>query len=178
MKGADNMSNRQRIKDVPVLKTWADVDAALKEIAEKETELTDIEGDMNKQINGIKIASGLEAKPYQDRIDKLGKDIKEFVTEHKEELDGKTKLLNFGSTGFRLSTSVIIPKAKEKIEAIIKSLKIRKMTDCINVVETVNKEVLKKYSEDEIVKVGARLKKEDVFWYEAAREKLKTLGGL
>lgn len=165
---------RTRIKNQPVLRSWADVDAALREIAEKELLIEEIEGEMNKQINGIKISAGLEAKPHQDRIDKLGKDIKEFVTEHKDEIDGKTMQLNFGSTGFRLSTSVIIPKAKEKVEAIIKSLKIRKMNDCINVVETVNKEVLKKYSEEEIIKVGAKLKKEDVFWYETAREKLKA----
>lgn len=166
---------RKRIKNQPVLKNWAEVDAALREIAEKEIAIEEIEGEMNKQINGIKISSGLEAKPLQDRIDKLGQDVKEFVTEHKDELDGKTKSLNFGNTGFRLSTSVIIPRAKEKVEAIIKSLKIRKMSDCINVVESVNKEVLKKYGEDEIIKVGARLKKEDVFWYETAREKLKDM---
>jgi phage host-nuclease inhibitor protein Gam len=166
---------RKRIKNQPVLRSWAEVDAALREIAEKEIQIEEIEGEMNRQINGIKISAGLEAKPLQDRIDKLGKDVKEFVTEHKEELDGKTMTLNFGSVGFRLSTSVIIPKAKEKVAEIIKSLKIRKMTDCINVVETVNKEVLKKYGEEEIIKVGARLKKEDVFWYETAREKLKDM---
>lgn len=165
---------RIKIVNQPTLKTWAAVDAVLREIAEKEILIEEIEGEMNKQINGIKISSGLEAKPHQDRIDKLGKDIKEFVAEHKEELDGKTKLLNFGSTGFRLSTSVIIPKAKEKVEAIIKSLKIRKMVDCINTTETVNKEVLKKYSEDEIIRVGGKLKKEDTFWYETSREKLKV----
>ena len=165
---------RTRIKNQPVLKNWAEVDAALREIAEKELIIEDIEGEMNKQINGIKKSSELEAKPHQDRISKLGQDIREFVTEHKEEIEGKTKALNFGSTGFRMSTSVIIPKAKEKVEAIIKSLKIRKMTDCINIEEKVNKEVLKKYSEDEIIKVGAKLKKEDVFWYETAREKLKV----
>ncbi|NPV89798.1 MAG: host-nuclease inhibitor protein Gam [Firmicutes bacterium] len=166
---------RKRIKNQPVLKNWAEVDAVLREIAEKEIQIEEIEGEMNKQINGVKISAGLEAKPLQDRIDKLGKDVKEFVTEHKDELDGKTKALNFGSTGFRLSTSVIIPRAKEKVEAIIKSLKVRRMTDCINVVETVNKDVLKKYGEDEIIKVGARLKKEDVFWYETAREKLRDI---
>ena len=165
---------RVRIKNQPTLKSWDEVDKALREIAEQELLIEEIEGEMTKQINGIKISSGLEAKPHQDRIAKLGKDIKEFVTEHKDELDGKTKVLNFGSTGFRMSTSVIIPKAKEKVAVIVKSLKIRKMIDCINVVETVNKESLKKYSEDEIIKVGAKLKKEDVFWYETAREKLKA----
>lgn len=165
--------SRKRIVNQPVIKNWEGVNEALKEIAEREILIEDIEGEMNKQINGIKKSSELEAKPHQDRIDKLGKDIKEFVTEHRDEIDGKTKILNFGKTGFRLSTSVSVPRAKEKVAAIIKSLKIRKMTDCINVEEKINKEVLKKYSEEEIIKVGAKLKKEDVFWYETAREKLR-----
>lgn len=165
---------RTRILDKPALKSWFEVDAALREIATLELKVEEIEGDMNKQINGIKKSYGLDAKPHQDRIEKLGKDIKDFVAQNKDELDGKTKVLNFGSTGFRLSTSVVIPKAKEKVEAIIKSLKIRKMNDCINVVETVNKEVLKKYSEDEIIKIGAKLKKEDTFWYETSCEKIKA----
>jgi phage host-nuclease inhibitor protein Gam len=165
--------SRKRIVNQPVIKNWEGVNETLKEIAEREILIEDIEGEMNKQINGIKKSSELEAKPHQDRIDKLGKDIKEFVTEHREEIEGKTKVLNFGKTGFRLSTSVIVPRAKEKVAAIIKSLKIRKMTDCINVEEKINKEVLKKYSEEEIIKIGAKLKKEDVFWYETAREKLK-----
>lgn len=165
--------SRKRIVNQPVIKNWEGVNEALKEIAEREILIEDIEGEMNKQINGIKKSSELEAKPHQDRIDKLGKDIKEFVTEHRDEIEGKTKILNFGKTGFRLSTSVSVPRAKEKVAAIIKSLKIRKMTDCINVEEKINKEVLKKYSEEEIIKVGAKLKKEDVFWYETAREKLR-----
>jgi phage host-nuclease inhibitor protein Gam len=166
---------RTRIKEVPVLKSWEEVDAALKEIAEMELDLLDIEGEMNKQIQSIKLTAAKEAKPLQDRINALGKDIKAFVEEHRGELDGKTKVLNFGKTGFRMSTRVILPKAKEKLAAIIKNLKARKMNDCIIVTETVNKDVLKKYTEDEILRVGASLKKEDVFWYETDREKLQLL---
>jgi phage host-nuclease inhibitor protein Gam len=164
---------RKRIENKPSIKSWEEVNEALKEIAEGEILIEDIEGEMNRQINGIKKSSQLEAKPHQDRIDKLGKDIKEFVTEHRDEIEGKTKVLNFGKTGFRLSTTISIPRAKEKVAAIIKSLKIRKMTDCIKVEEKINKEVLKKYSEDEIIKVGAKLRKQDVFWYETAREKIR-----
>lgn len=163
---------RKRIKEAPVLKNWEDVDAALKEIAEKEIRLDEIEGEMNKQINGVKIASALEAKPHQDRIDKLGKDIKEFVTEHKEEIEGKTKQLNFGKTGFRLSTTLSLPAAKDKLEKIISKLRKRKMEDCIIVKESVNKEVLKKYDEEVIVEIGGTLKKTDTFWYETDREKI------
>lgn len=166
---------RTRIKETPVFKTWEDVDAALKEIAEKEIAIEEIEGEMNKQINGIKIASGIEAKPLQDRIDKLGKDIKEFVTEHKEELDGKSKVLNFGKTGFRLSTTLSLPKAKDKVEKIIAKLRKRKMDDCIIVKESVNKDVLKKYDESVIIEIGGTLKKTDTFWYETEREKIQAL---
>jgi phage host-nuclease inhibitor protein Gam len=175
MKGVNSMA-RTKIKESPVFKTWADVDDALKKIAEAELDLVDIEGEMNKQIQGIKLTASQEAEPINDRIASLGKDIKAFVEEHRDELDGKTKMLNFGKTGFRLSTKVVLPKPKEKLAAIIKSLKARKMTDCIVTVENINKDVLKsKYTEDEIIRVGASLKKEDTFWYETDKEKLQVL---
>lgn len=165
---------RTKIKEAPVLRNWDEVDAALKEIAEKELAIEEIEGEMNKQIQGIKLSSAQEAKPLEERIDTLGKDIKAFVTEHREELDGKTKMLNFGKTGFRLSTKLSLPTAKDKVASIIKSLRIRKMADCIIITESINKDVLKKYTEDEIVRVGGTLKKEDVFWYETDRERLRS----
>lgn len=163
---------RTKIKELPTLKNWGDVDIALREIAEKELVLVEIEGDMNKQIQGIKMSSALESKPITERIDTLGKDIKTYVTEHRAELDGKTRVLNFGKTGFRLSTKVSLPTAKDKIASIIKNLRARGMRDCIITTETINKDVLKKYTEDDIVKIGGTLKKEDVFWYETDREKL------
>nr|DAP14019.1 MAG TPA: hypothetical protein [Caudoviricetes sp.] len=168
---------RKRIVEAPALKSWEQVDAALKEIAENEIALADIEGDMNRQLNGIKITAAQDAKPHQDRIDKLGKDIKEFVEEHREDLGKKkTMALNFGETGFRQSTTISLPKAKDKLDEIIRKLKSRKMTDCIITKETVDKEALKKYGEDKVTAVGAGFKQKDTFWYEAARDKLEQLG--
>lgn len=167
---------RKHIKEAPVLKSWEQVDAALKEIAENEIVLSDIEGEMNKQLNGIKITAAQDAKPHQDRIDKLGKDIKEFVTAHRDELGGKkTMELNFGSTGFRQSTTVGLPRDEEELLEIIRKLKARKMTDCINVKETVDKDALRQYGEDKVTGVGAKWKRTDTFWYEAARDKLERL---
>lgn len=174
MKGVLVMA-RIKIKADPVFQSWEDVDAALKEIAEKQLALMEIEGEMNKQMNGIKQSAALEAKPHQDRVDKLSKDVEAFVTEHRGELGGKTKVLNFGATGFRLSTKVIIPAAKEKLVDIIRSLRARKMEDCIIVKESVDKEALKKYGEDAVLKVGAKFKKEDTFWCEPNLEKLQSM---
>ena len=40
------MAGRKRIIEAPVFKTWEEVDAALKEIAEEEIAIADIEGEM------------------------------------------------------------------------------------------------------------------------------------
>ena len=167
---------RTRILDVPTLKSWEDVNSALREIAEEEIVLSDIEGDMNKQINGAKKVAEQDSKPHQDRISKLSKDIKDFTDEHSDELgNAKTKALNFGKVGFRQSTSVTLPKAKEKVAEIIRKLRARKMADCIITKETVNKDILKQYGQDTVNAVGAVYRQKDVFWLEATREKLEKL---
>lgn len=130
---------------------------------------------MNKQINGIKITAAQEAKPHHDRISTLEKDVKQFVTEHRDELGGKkTRTLNFGETGFRKSTSVVLPKDKGLLAEIIRRLKAKKLTDCITMDEKVNRDVLRQKGEDVVIAVGARWKQEDAFWYEANHEKLEA----
>ena len=79
------------------------------------------------------------------------------------------------TVGFRLSTSVSLPRAKEKLEEIIRRLKSRQMTDCIVVEEKVSKEALKKYGEDTVNAVGATWKQSDVFGYEVNIAKLEQI---
>lgn len=161
---------RVRIKDEVVLKNWDDVDLTLKEIAEYELEIENITTEMNQKIHDIKLEADLKAKPLQERIAALGVLVKFFVEDNKAELDGKTKQLNFGKTGFRLSTKLVL----RKVDKVLENLKNFKMEDCITVKESVNKEVLRKYPEADIIKVGGSLRKEDVFWYETEREKLQA----
>ena len=72
---------------------------------------------MNKQILGAKKAAEEQSKPHKDRIAKLERELKDFVTEHRADMGkAKSKILTFGEVGFRLSTSVSLPRAKEKIE--------------------------------------------------------------
>ena len=70
-------------------------------IAEHEIAIENIEGEMNKQINGIKMIADQEAQPHHDQISKLEKEIKEFVEEHREDLGKKkTKDLTFWPVRF------------------------------------------------------------------------------
>ena len=164
---------RKRVVEAPSLHSWEDVNDALRQIAEAQIALGEIQSDMQKQILG---AQKVAEEPLNDNVAKLEREIKSFVTDHRDEM-GKTKsvVLTFGEVGFRLSTSVSLPRAKEKLEEIIRRLKSRQMTDCIVVEEKVSKEALKKYGEDTVNAVGATWKQSDVFGYEVNIAKLEQI---
>lgn len=167
---------RKRVVEAPSLHSWEDVNDALRQIAEGQIALGEIQSDMQKQILGAQKVAEEQSKPLNDNVAKLEREIKSFVTDHRDEM-GKTKsmVLTFGEVGFRLSTSVSLPRAKEKLEEIIRRLKSRQMTDCIVVEEKVSKEALKKYGEDTVNAVGATWKQSDVFGYEVNIAKLEQI---
>ena len=167
---------RKRVVEAPSLHSWEDVNDALRQIAEAQIALGEIQSDMQKQILGAQKVAEEQSKPLNDNVAKLEREIKSFVTEHRDEM-GKTKsmVLTFGEVGFRLSTSVSLPRAKEKLEEIIRRLKSRQMTDCIVVEEKVSKEALKKYGEDTVNAVGATWKQSDAFGYEVNIAKLEQI---
>lgn len=167
---------RKRVVEAPSLHSWEDVNDALRQIAEAQIALGEIQSDMQKQILGAQKVAEEQSKPLNDNVAKLEREIKSFVTDHRDEM-GKTKsvVLTFGEVGFRLSTSVSLPRAKEKLEKIIRRLKSRQMTDCIVVEEKVSKEALKKYGEDTVNAVGATWKQSDVFGYEVNIAKLEQI---
>ena len=167
---------RKRVVEAPSLHSWEDVNDALRQIAEAQIALGEIQSDMQKQILGAQKVAEEQSKPLNDNVAKLEREIKSLVTDHRDEM-GKTKsvVLTFGEVGFRLSTSVSLPRAKEKLEEIIRRLKSRQMTDCIVVEEKVSKEALKKYGEDTVNAVGATWKQSDVFGYEVNIAKLEQI---
>ena len=167
---------RKRVVEAPSLHSWEDVNDALRQIAEAQIALGEIQSDMQKQILGAQKVAEEQSKPLNDNVAKLEREIKSFVTDHRDEM-GKTKsmVLTFGEVGFRLSTSVSLPRAKEKLEEIIRRLKSRQMTDCIVVEEKVSKEALKTYGEDTVNAVGATWKQSDVFGYEVNIAKLEQI---
>ncbi len=157
----------------PSLQSWDDVDKCLREIGECEIAITEIEADMNIAINEAKERADKLSKPMKESIDRLEALVKGFAEETKADMDGKSKQLTFGRVGFRLKSYVSVPTAKEKLEAVLKNLRKFNMDDCIVVKESVNKEVLEKYSDRDIAKVGASRKVEDKFWMETDREKIR-----
>ncbi len=152
------------------IKTWEDVDKALKEITECTNEIEVIETGLSVKINDAQDKATQLATPLKEKIALLEKQIQEFTERHKNDLDGKSKKLNFGLVGFRQSART---ELVGKVEEVISALKKFKMTDCIELKETVNKNILKKYSDQELEKVGAKRITEENFFFKIVKGKVQ-----
>lgn len=159
---------RKRVTE-PQLRSWEEVDGCLKVMADAENEISKIEAEMNRQIAEIKKEAEENAKEHKALIKQNESKIKEYTGAHKEELKGKSKILTFGTVGFRLSTKLLLPSS---IAEVILKLRERGMLDCINVKESVDKDAIKKYGEADILAVGGYLQKTDTFWYETDKDAL------
>ena len=160
-------------KKVPsAFKTWDDVDNAMREIIEAEGCIDEVKIDLNRVIATAKEDAERRTRPMTEKIRSLELQIRTFAESRRGDINGKTQKLNFGRTGFRLSTKLVIPSGKDP--EIINALRRYGMSDCINVKESVDKEALKKHTAEEILRTGAYLKTSDEFWYEVDKETLKS----
>lgn len=87
---------RKRVIEAPSLKSWEDVNDALRQVAEAQIALNDIESDMQKQIVGAKKVAEEQSKPYKDAIARLEHELKDFVSEHRSDM-GKNKSISRAS---------------------------------------------------------------------------------
>lgn len=159
---------RKRVTE-PQLTSWEQVDECLKVMSDAENQLSVITADMNAAIAQAKKEAEERAAQYKDMIKQNEGKIKEFTTIRKEELKGKSRQLTFGTVGFRQSTKLLLPS--DTAEVILK-LRENGMADCINVKETINKDTVKSYPEEEILKIGGYLQRSDTFWYETDKDSL------
>lgn len=159
---------RKRVTE-PQLKSWEEVDACLKLMSDAENQLSVITAEMNAAIAEAKKEAEEKASPFKEMIKQNEGKIKEFTTIRKEELKGKSKQLTFGKVGFRQSTKLLLPT--DTAEVILK-LRENGMADCINVKETINKDTVKSYPEEDILRIGGYLQRSDSFWYETDKDSL------
>ena len=159
---------RKRVTE-PQLKSWEEVDACLKVMGDAENQISVITAEMNAAIAEAKKAAEEKAAQYKEMIKQNEGKIKEFTTVRKEDMKGKSLQLTFGTVGFRQSTKLSLPQDTGKV---ILKLRENGMADCINVKETINKDMVKSYPEEDILKIGGYLQKTDTFWYETDKDTL------
>jgi phage host-nuclease inhibitor protein Gam len=96
----------------PALQTWADADRSLREIGQSNADIEHMEAEFNEAVSQLKEQLTEQVKSEHANRERLERLVKEFVEEHKAELEGKSRELNFGRVGFRLSTSIVVKNAK------------------------------------------------------------------
>ncbi len=139
-----------------------EADLVLRRIAELNNIVKKIEADADEEINRIKEAAKKEAEGILDEIEALEHSLAIFSEYNKEELfkDKKTIELTFGLFGFRQSTSISIKKDTLEL------LKQHGFKEAIKIKESVNKEIMRDWSDEKLKLVNAKRVVKDSFWVE------------
>lgn len=159
---------RRKVTAAPVLPDWAAVDGALRDIRECEHALTELGVDRDRRIDSVKEEYSKMALPLQNRIKKLEGDVKAYADAHRAELTGKSRKLNFGTVGYRISSRLILPTSKAA-EAIV-TLKAMGRKEFIKTTETLDRAALLRQPVELLNQIGAYIQQRDEFYYDVSGE--------
>ena len=159
---------RRKVTAAPVLADWAAVDGALRDIRECEHALTELGVDRDRRIDGVKEEYSKMALPLQNRIKKLEADVKAYADAHRAELTGKSRTLNFGTVGYRISSRLILPASKAA-EAIA-TLKALGRKEFVKTTETLDRAALLRQPVELLNQIGAYIQQRDEFYYDVSGE--------
>ena len=95
--------------------------------------------------------------------------LQAFCESRRAEFKGKSRVLNFGTVSFRVSTKIVI----RGVAACIQALKTLELAAYVRVKESLDKEKMKDLDDATLAQVGAKRQTEDAFGYEVNRERVK-----
>ena len=153
---------RKKVTSVPALADWGAVDNALRDIRECQHTLAEMAVQRDRQIDSIKADYAQGALPLQNRVKALESEVKAYVDLHRAELDGKSRALNFGTVGYRVSSKLML--ASSRVAEAIATLKVLGHAELIKTTETLDREALKRQPGDILQQVGAYIRTVDEFY--------------
>ncbi len=159
---------RRKVTAAPVLTDWAAVDSALRDIRECQHALTELGVDRDRRIDAVKDEYSKMALPLQNRIKKLEGDVKAYADAHRAEMTGKSRTLNFGTVGYRISSKLVLPAAKAA-EAIA-ALKALGRKEFVKTTETLDRAALSRQPAEFLEQIGAYIRQSDEFYYDVSGE--------
>lgn len=159
---------RRKVTAAPVLPDWAAVDGALRDIRECEHALTELGVDRDRRIDSVKEEYSKMALPLQNRIKKLEGDVKAYVDTHRAEMTGKSRTLNFGTVGYRISSKLILPASKAA--DAIAALKAMERREFVRTTETLDRAALLHQPAEFLEQIGAYIRQSDEFYYDVSSD--------
>ena len=159
---------RRKVTAAPVLSDWAAVDQALRDIRECQHALTELAVDRDRRLDSIKNEYAKTALPLQNRTKRLESDVKDYVDCHRAEMAGKSRTLNFGTVGYRISSKLMLPAGK--VAEAIATLKAMGRKEFIKTTESLDREALKRQPLEFLNQIGAYIRQSDEFYYDVSDE--------
>ena len=141
------------------INSWEDVNKALREYGALELKEQRINGEMTEKINDIKAKYEPRLREIQKQKSKIFADVEEFVYKHRSDIKRKTMELTYGKVQIRrIPEKVDFLKKKELVAELLEQngYKDVVMTKKEIVMKKL-KELAKKLSQNELVKLGLRL---------------------
>jgi phage host-nuclease inhibitor protein Gam len=152
------------------IKTWDEVDAALRRMGEIDIAVEGIQGNMTLKINEIKAQAETKAEWLKKERQGLEKEITAFCEEHKGEFaKTRSRELTFGVVAYRVTTKIAI----RSIKACVSALEALGLERYLRIEKKPDKETMLNLDDQTLAKVGASRKTEDNLRIEPAVEKIK-----
>jgi len=168
------MAGKSRVKVTgTVLESWEQVDDAIRRFGLLELQKAEYEAELHRVVTEAKERAAKECAPIEAEMQTLAAALKEFAESRRQDLEPqKSRVLTFGTIGFRLSTKLkFIGAVKDTLDA----LRRLGMSGCIRVKEEPDREALREYSDEILEAVHMRRVPEDAFFFEPDRERIKEL---
>lgn len=158
------------------VENWEEADDAIRRMGEIIVALTDASGELTLKINKLKeeVKQGIAGLESERKY--LEEQITHFCESQKAEFAKKrSKVLNFGLIGFRISSSVPIPRDRGKLSDLIATLKHLRLGSCIKVEEKIDRDQISTLDDGVIAKLGLKKTVKDSFRIQPNLEKIQDL---
>lgn len=102
----------KKVTAEPKLRSWSDADDALRQIHEAKNTLAELDAEQNRRIDTVKEECKKTAQPLKNRVQQLEADLLAFSDAHRNEMDGKSRRMSFGTVGYRVSSKITVAASK------------------------------------------------------------------
>lgn len=152
-----------------------DADRALERIGELKRHIAGAENDADEKIAEIRAELVSETKLTREALDQNEAALEAWAEANKGELfkEPRSRELNWGRVGFRMTPWKIVAIGKLKAETIIEKIRAAKLTQLIRSKEEIDKEKALNYSNEDLAKCGLKKKQSDEFFYETKEIEVK-----
>ncbi len=134
---------------------WRHADDLLRQIGDAQLAIQAAEAAAAQSIADAKACLAIAAKPLHEQIKTITLSLEAFATHSRHDFEGKkSKDLNFGTLGWRMSTSISV-STKYTLE-LTKQVFKRRAKRYIHVKETPDKDALAKLTDEDLAAVKAR----------------------